>query len=151
LDDKCNELIILSPLPLSLSLSSLPPVTILSFIFISSKLSDTRREASPKHKTMASLEDKLNQLEEATSKSQALFFQHEAKLKSATDALEAAKSKLRALSPDAQANLQVNDTDLPELLNAKILAQDECEASKKRYEVNQKYLMVMKAKAAKKS
>lgn len=97
---------------------------------------------------MASLEQKLQKFEQATSESQTALQEKETKLTSASDALDAAKSKLKALNPEAQKDLQVNDTELPELISAKMLAQEEYDEAKKRFETNQKYLLVFRAKAS---
>ena len=70
----------------------------------------------------------------------------ESKLAAASDALEAAKNKLKQLSPEAQQNLEFNDTELPDLISAKMLAESEVDAARKRYETNEKYLMIMREK-----
>ena len=98
---------------------------------------------------MASLQDKLRQLEEATATSQTAFHEAESNLKKATESLDVAKAKLKALSPEAQEALQVNDTELPELLEAKMTAQIEFDEAKKRYETNQRYVDLLKEKIAK--
>ncbi|KAL7489835.1 hypothetical protein ACHAW6_015716 [Cyclotella cf. meneghiniana] len=98
---------------------------------------------------MASLQDKLLQLEEATATAHSLLLQKETILASASEALDAAKTKLRSLSPEAQADLQVNDTQLPELLEAKMIAQGDYDEAKKRYETNQRYVDVLREKLAK--
>lgn len=97
---------------------------------------------------MASLQEKLQKLEDATNLSQAIFLDSQSKLEHATKALKEAEAKLRDLNPEAQQALQVNDTELPELLEAKYMAETECEGAKKRYETNQKYLVAFKAKVA---
>ena len=97
----------------------------------------------------ATSEHKLQQLEEATTASHALFLQHKSQLDDATAALDAAKSKLRSLNPDAQRTLRVNDTELPELLSAKMFAQEEYDAAKKLYETNQKYFIMLMEKFSK--
>ncbi|KAL3796378.1 hypothetical protein HJC23_004175 [Cyclotella cryptica] len=98
---------------------------------------------------MASLHDKLHQLEEATATSHNLLLEKETKLAAASATLDAAKDKLRSLNPEAQADLQVNDTELPELLEAKMIAQGEYDEAKKRYETNQRYVAVLREKLAK--
>ena len=95
---------------------------------------------------MSALEQKLKQLEEATTAAQSDFTEKESKLSSASDALDKAKTKLKALSPEAQQTLQVNDTELPDLLSAEMLAQEEHDEAKKKYETNQKYLLIFRAK-----
>lgn len=95
---------------------------------------------------MSALEHKLKQLEEATTAAQSDLAEKESKLSAASAALDKAKAKLKALSPEAQADLQVNDTELPELISAKMLAQEEYDESKKRFDTNQKYLLIFRAK-----
>ena len=97
---------------------------------------------------MSALEQKLKQLEEATNASQSALTEKESKLTSASDALDKAKAKLKALSPEAQQTLQVNDTELPELISAKMLAQEEYDEAKKRYDTNQKYLLLFREKVS---
>jgi len=95
---------------------------------------------------ISSMEDKVKKLEEATAVAQSVLAEKQTKLTSATDALDNAKAKLKALSPEAQHLLQVNDTELPELISAKMLAQEEYDEAKKRYDTNQKYLILFREK-----
>lgn len=97
---------------------------------------------------MSTLEQKLKQLEEATNASQNSLAEKESALSSASSTLDKAKAKLKALSPEAQQTLQVNDTELPELISAKMLAQEEYDEAKKRFETNQKYLLIFRAKVS---
>ncbi|KAL7532639.1 hypothetical protein ACHAXR_004755 [Thalassiosira sp. AJA248-18] len=97
---------------------------------------------------MSSAEQKVKQLEEATNASQSTLQQKEAALSSASDTLDKAKNKLKSLSPEAQQTLQFNDTELPELISAKMLAEQEYDEAKKRYETNQKYLLIFREKAS---
>lgn len=92
------------------------------------------------------MEDKVKKLEEATAVAQSVLAEKQTKLTSAKDALDNAKAKLKALSPEAQHLLQVNDTELPELISAKMLAQEEYDEAKKRYDTNQKYLILFREK-----
>ncbi len=86
------------------------------------------------------MEQKLKQLEEATADAQSALLEKETKLTSASDALTKAKTKLRLLDMEAQRNLQVNDTELPELISAELAAMEERDAAMARYETNRKYL-----------
>ena len=97
---------------------------------------------------MASLDDKLRQLEEATTASHSALLEKQSELYSTTEALDAAKVRLKALSPQAQENLEVNETELPELIEAKMAAQAEYDETKCRCETNQKYLQLLKEKIA---
>ena len=92
------------------------------------------------------MEEKIKKLDEATTASQLSLLDAESKLAAASDALEAAKNKLKQLSPEAQQNLEFNDTELPDLISAKMLAESEVDAARKRYETNEKYLMIMREK-----
>ena len=94
------------------------------------------------------MEAKIRKLEEVTNIAQSALKEKESKLSSTYAALSEAKAKLKALTPEAQANLQVNDTELPDLISANMLAQEEYDEAKKRYETNQKYLLIFKEKAA---
>lgn len=98
---------------------------------------------------MSSMQEKLRQLEVATATSQSDLIEKESKLNAAVEALNAAKAKLKALSPEAQENLQVNDTELPELLEAKMIAQVEYDDAEKRYDTNQRYVEILREKLAK--
>ena len=92
------------------------------------------------------MEEKIKKLDEATTASQLSLLDAESKLAAASDALEAAKNKLKQLTPEAQQNLEFNDTELPDLISAKMLAESEVDAARKRYETNEKYLMIMREK-----
>ena len=94
------------------------------------------------------MEEKIKKLDEATTASQLSLLDAESKLAAASDALEAAKNKLKQLSPEAQQNLEFNDTELPDLISAKMLAESEVDAARKRYETNEKYLMIMREKCS---
>ena len=94
------------------------------------------------------MEAKIRKLEEATSIAQSALQEKESKSSSTSTALSEAKAKLKALSPDAQANLQVNETELPDLISANMIAQEEYDEAKKRYETNQRYLLIFKEKVA---
>jgi hypothetical protein len=61
--------------------------------------------------------------------------------------VDAAKALLRKLDPEEQAKIQVNDTQLPELLDMEAVAQEQYETSRKRFETNKRYLDSMKEKA----
>lgn len=89
---------------------------------------------------MSTLEQKLLKLEEATAIAQSALSEKKNKLASALEALEKSKAKLKSLDPEVQQTLHVNDTDLPELIDAKMIAQQEHDVAEKRYEINQQYL-----------
>ena len=95
---------------------------------------------------MSAQEHKLRQLEEATAKAQSILSEKKSKLASATESLEKSKAKLRSLDPEVQQTLQVNDTDFPELIDAKMIAQEEYDEALRRYEINQQYLTSFRKK-----
>lgn len=97
---------------------------------------------------MATIEQKIEQLTEATIASQAVLAEKESKLSSASAAVEKAKTKLKRLSPEAQQTLQFNDTELPDLMSAKMAAEGEYDEAKKRYDKNQQYLLLFREKAS---
>ena len=93
------------------------------------------------------LEQKIQQLEDATNSAKSDLTIKQSALTVASNELTKAKTKLKAtLSPEAQQTIQVNDTELPELLSAKMIAQEEYDEAKKRYDTNQRYLLMMKEK-----
>ena len=95
----------------------------------------------------ATLEQKIQQLEDATNSAKSDLTMKQSALTLASNELNKAKTKLKAtLSPEAQQTIQVNDTELPELLSAKMIAQEEYDEAKKRYDTNQRYLLMMKEK-----
>lgn len=93
-----------------------------------------------------SMEDKLEQLEDATAAAQSVLSIKESELSSASEALSTAKSKLKSLNPEAQQTLHVNDTELPELISAELQAREEYNTAKARYETNAKYLELFKGR-----
>ena len=95
----------------------------------------------------ATLEQKIQQLEDATNSAQSDLTIKQSALTVASNELAKCKTKLKStLSPEAQQTIQVNDTELPELLSAKMIAQEEYDEAKKRYDTNQRYLLMMKEK-----
>ena len=102
-----------------------------------------------RYRKQSRMEEKIKKLDEATTASQLALLDAESKLAAASNALEAAKSRLKRLSPEAQQNIQFNDTELPDLISAKIEAETECENARKRYETNEKYLTIIREKHVK--
>jgi hypothetical protein len=90
------------------------------------------------------MDEKLRQLEEATANAQSALLEKEAMLVLASDALNKAKTKLKSLDMEVQRNLQVNDTELPELMSAQLAAVEERDAAMARYETNRRYLSLLK-------
>ena len=90
------------------------------------------------------MDEKLRQLEEATANAQSALLEKEAMLVLASEALNKAKTKLKSLDMEVQRNLQVNDTELPELMSAQLAAVEERDAAMARYETNRRYLSLLK-------
>ncbi|KAL7550173.1 hypothetical protein ACHAWF_017052 [Thalassiosira exigua] len=112
-------------------------------------INDRDTDVPPSSQTKTTTwERKLELLERATTAAETLLAEKERALSAATEALEGAKSKLKSLSPEAQESLQVNDTELPDLISSKILAQEEYDEAKKRVETNQRYLTIVREKAS---
>ncbi len=95
---------------------------------------------------MCTQEQKLRQLEEATVKAQSILSEKKSKLASASESLEKSKAKIKNLDLEVQQTLQVNDTDLPELIDAKMIARQEYDEALRRYEINQQYLASFRKK-----
>ena len=95
---------------------------------------------------MSTEEQKLRQLEEATVKAQSILSEKKSKLVSASESLEKSKAKLKNLDLEVQQTLQVNDTDLPELIDAKMIAQQDYDEALSRYKINQQYLASFRKK-----
>ena len=93
------------------------------------------------------MEGKITKLQTATDEAETLVQQHKKVLEYACTRVDAAKALLRQLDPEEQAKIQVNDTQLPEFLDLKAVAQEQYETSRKRFETNKRYLDSMKEKA----
>mmetsp|Transcript_25479 Transcript_25479/g.41837 ORF Transcript_25479/g.41837 Transcript_25479/m.41837 type:complete len:100 (+) Transcript_25479:56-355(+) len=93
-------------------------------------------------------------MDEKLAKLQAMTDEAEAELKVCKNALDVAeqqlaqtKMKYKTLPADEQERLQVNDTELPELIETRIRAKNVHDTVAKRYETNKRYLDALKAKA----
>ena len=94
-------------------------------------------------------------MDEKIAKLQAATDEAEQNLKVCADAvslaetqLAQAKERLRNLPQEEQETLQVNDTELPELLENVVRAKNVYETVLTRYNTNKRYLEAFKAKAA---
>lgn len=92
------------------------------------------------------MEDKIAKLQAATDEAAE-------QLKVCTEALEMAemhlakaKAKYKQLPTEEQATLQVNDTELPELIETQLRAKNLHETVAARYATNKRYLDAFKAK-----
>ena len=96
-----------------------------------------------------SLEEKIAKLEAATKEAQSQVLVAKQALDMATQQLSDAKERYRNLSISDQERLQVNDTELPELLETQLRAKNVYDTVVRRFETNQRYLAVMKQKLSK--
>jgi hypothetical protein len=86
-------------------------------------------------------EEKLKRLTQATEAARIQRDRCREALDRATDALTATKEHLKPhLTGDEQEHRLVNDTQLPELLQEQLSAQDAFDVAAKTYETNQRYL-----------
>eukprot|EP00934_Nitzschia_sp_Nitz4_P006955 Nitzschia sp. Nitz4//scaffold118_size93875//72527//72823//NITZ4_004798-RA/size93875-processed-gene-0.65-mRNA-1//-1//CDS//3329533754//6945//frame0 len=90
--------------------------------------------------------EQVAKLQAATDEAKAQLEVCEQALALAEEQLEAAKAKYKQLPPEEQATLQINDTELPELIETQLRAKNVLETVQARYATNQKYLQIMKAK-----
>ena len=103
----------------------------------------------PKISQKMSLEQKIAKLEAATKEAQSQVLVAKQALDIATQQLSDAKERYRNLSISDQERLQVNDTELPELLETQLRAKNVYDTVVGRFETNQRYLAVMKQKLSK--
>mmetsp|Transcript_6232 Transcript_6232/g.9047 ORF Transcript_6232/g.9047 Transcript_6232/m.9047 type:complete len:94 (+) Transcript_6232:71-352(+) len=87
------------------------------------------------------MENKIEKLKMATEHARVQMNTSKEVLCQAAQKLEEAKEYLHSLSEEAQSNIQVNDTDLPELIDAHSQAKEDYESWEKRYKTNQRYLI----------
>ena len=95
------------------------------------------------------MDDKLAKLQAATDEAEKEVKTCKEALEEAEKKLEAAKTKYKNLPPDEQAKLQINDTELPELMDLCNRAKDAYETAQSRLATNQKYLTLLKTKLGK--
>ena len=100
-----------------------------------------------KHKE--TMEDKIQKLQTVTDEAASKLDEYKVNLDNAIQKLDATKDRLRSSInvPDATGQkintnspLLVTDTDLPEVIDLKMRAQEEYDVAKKRYETNLRYL-----------
>mmetsp|Transcript_30154 Transcript_30154/g.44672 ORF Transcript_30154/g.44672 Transcript_30154/m.44672 type:complete len:101 (-) Transcript_30154:210-512(-) len=94
------------------------------------------------------MEDKIAKLEAATGEAQTEMNRLKDKFDEAIKNLDEAKDLLRNLDAETQKNVQITDTEIPELLESKAQAQDEYETAKTRYETNARYLRVFRGETS---
>ena len=94
------------------------------------------------------MNEKISKLQIATHEAALQLGVAKRTLESAEAELCKAKEKYRALSAQLQESgndndLQVNDTELPELIETRIRAKNVCETVEARYNTNKRYLDAM--------
>ncbi|KAL3941582.1 MAG: hypothetical protein SGBAC_004084 [Bacillariaceae sp.] len=98
-----------------------------------------------------SLEEKIAKLQAATDEAKAQVDVAKQALDMSQQQLAAAKQKYKSLSPEAQANLQVNDTELPELIETELRARNVYDTVVAKHATNEKYLAAFKQKLGQQS
>jgi dsDNA-specific endonuclease/ATPase MutS2 len=94
------------------------------------------------------MDDKINKLQAATDEAEEQLKVCQQALDMAEQQLSDVKNKYRNLPQEEQERLQVNDTELPELIETQIRAKNVYDTVLKRYETNKRYVDAMKAKQA---
>lgn len=92
------------------------------------------------------MDAKLSKLQNATDEAEAEVIRCKALLDSAENQLIIAKSKYRALPLAEQQTIQVNETELPHLIEKHSKLQDEYEVAMARLATNRRYLEAWKSK-----
>ena len=95
------------------------------------------------------MEDKLAKLQEATDLAEHQLMICKDALDKATKDLAEAKEKYRNLPQEEQESLQINATELPELMETQIRAKNVYETTEARYTTNLRYLNALKEKLGK--
>ena len=90
------------------------------------------------------ISSKIIKLQEATDLAHQQLLICQETYSKACDELDAAKSKYKSISDEEQANTQINDTELPELIETKLRAKNVLETTQTRYETNLRYLNTFK-------
>mmetsp|Transcript_28081 Transcript_28081/g.39534 ORF Transcript_28081/g.39534 Transcript_28081/m.39534 type:complete len:93 (-) Transcript_28081:67-345(-) len=86
------------------------------------------------------MEAKIAKLKAATDDAESKMNEAQEALQEAAKRVAQVKDDLRALAPETQATLQINDTELPEALEAHAKAESEYDTCKARYDTNKRYL-----------
>ena len=119
------------------------------FYIVVIKLRRDSIDGFPKLSEKMSLEEKIAKLEAATKEAQSQILVAKQALDMATQQLSDAKETYRNLSISDQERIQVNDTELPELLETQLRAKNVYDTVVGRFETNQRYLAAMKQKLSK--
>ena len=92
------------------------------------------------------MEDKVAKLQAATDEAYRHMTDCQHAMEMAQQQLEESKRLYKDLPQHEQEQLQMNDTDLPELIQSHILAKNLYESAAVRYQTNQRYLDAFKAR-----
>jgi hypothetical protein len=92
------------------------------------------------------MEDKIAKLQAATLEAKANMEVCKEALELAEKGVASAKDKYRNLLKDEQETLQVNDTELPELLETHVRAKNVYETAQARFTTNKRYLEAFQQK-----
>ena len=95
------------------------------------------------------MDEKIAKLQAATDEAGEQVKVCQEALDLAEKQLAEAKEKYRNLPQEEQETLQINDTELPELLETRVRAKNVLETVQTRYATNKRYLDAMKSKAGK--
>jgi hypothetical protein len=95
------------------------------------------------------MKDKIAMLERATEDAELQVKVFRDAVEEADRALQEAKNLYRNLPPNQQETLQVNETEIPELLETLVRAKNVYETAEARLATNQRYLTIMREKASK--
>lgn len=95
------------------------------------------------------MSDKIAKLQEATDKSKTDLDKAKGAFDDSERRLDSAKEALRAMDPEDQKKIQINETRLPELMDFHRIAAEEYGVAKSRFETNARYLQLFKAKMEK--
>lgn len=93
-----------------------------------------------------SLEEKVAKLQAATDEAKAQIDVAKQALDMALKQLADAKAKYKSLPPDEQAAIQVNDTELPELIETEMRARNVYDTVVAKHATNERYLNAFKQK-----
>jgi flagellar motor protein MotB len=104
-------------------------------------------DCSNKTLELKKMEEKIAKLQEATDLAKDELQICKEALQKATKDLEDAKDKYRSLPQSEKEALQVNATELPELIETEIRAKNVFETVEARYATNLRYLHAFKKKA----
>jgi hypothetical protein len=95
------------------------------------------------------MDEKIAKLQAATDEAEAQVKVCREGLDLVEKQLEEAKEKYRNLPQEEQESLQVNDTEIPELLETQTRAKNVYDTVEARFETNKRYLEAMKLKQGK--